>query len=40
MFTYAKSNNLKMFLKIERWTKLSKPLQSAIKEFGVFVNIF
>ena len=40
MFSYAKSSNIKMFLKIERWTKLSKPLQSAIKEFGVAVNVF
>ncbi|MBQ7061036.1 MAG: hypothetical protein IJM85_04545 [Clostridia bacterium] len=27
-------------LKIERWTKLSKPLQAAIKQYGVFLNVF
>ena len=40
MFQYASSNNLKMFLKIEKWTKLSGPLKEAIEFYGVFVNVF
>ena len=40
MFQYADSNNYKMFLKVERWTKMSKPLQDAIKQYNVYVNIF
>lgn len=40
MFDYAVNNNLKMFLKIERWTQLSGPLKEAIQRYGVYVNVF
>lgn len=40
MFEYASNNGMKMFLKVEKWTQMSKPLQMAIKTFNVFVNVF
>ena len=40
MFEYANLNGYKMFLKVESWTKISKPLQQAIQQYNVFVNIF
>ena len=40
MFDYAINNNLKMFLKIERWTQLSGPLKEAIQRYSVYVNVF
>ena len=40
MFEYASANNYKMFLKVERWTKISKPLQQAIRQYNVYLNVF
>ena len=40
MFRYADANGYKMFLKIESWTVMSKPLQDAINTYNVAVNIF
>ena len=40
MFAYANQNGYKMFLKVERWTKLSGPMKNLIKQYGVFVDVF
>jgi hypothetical protein len=40
MFEYADVNGYKMFLKVERWTKISKPLQQAIRQYNVYLNVF
>ena len=40
MFKYADANGYKMFLKVERWTKISKPLQQAIQQYNVTINVF
>ena len=40
MFMYAQQSGRKMFLKVERWTRISKPLQNLIKQYNVYVNVF
>ena len=40
MFTYGNRNGMKMFLKVEKYTKISKPLKAFLKEMGVSVNVF
>jgi len=40
MFTYGKNGGYKMFLKVEKWTKISNPLRSFLRDMGVAINIF
>lgn len=40
MFEYANANGFEMFLTIESWTRMSKPLQQAIDMYKVAVRFF
>ena len=40
MFSYGHDNGYKMFLKVEKWTTISKPLKSFLSEMGVSINVF
>ncbi|MBR5786599.1 MAG: hypothetical protein IKY41_07895 [Clostridia bacterium] len=40
MFTYGNQNGCKMFLKVEKWTKISEPLRTFLDTMGVAINVF
>ena len=40
MFTYGKQNGMKMFLKVEKYTKISAPLRAFLDDMGVAINVF
>jgi len=40
MFSYGFENGCKMFIKIERWTRLSKPLLQMLQEYSVSIGVF
>ena len=40
MFTYGNQNHCKMFLKVEKWTKMSEPLKTFLDTMGVAINVF
>ena len=40
IFTHGSQNGCKMFLKIERWTKMSEPLKTFLDTMEVAINVF
>ena len=40
MFTYGHDKGYKMFLKVEKWTKISGPLREFLDDMGVAINVF
>ena len=40
MFTYGHQNGMKMFLKVEKYTRISAPLRTFLKDMGVSINVF
>ncbi len=40
MYTYGKSQNYKLFLKVEKWTKMSEPLKNFLDTMDVAINVF
>ena len=40
IYTYGNQNGMKMFLKVEKFTRISGPLRTFLKNMGVSINVF